>query len=189
MEQFNKDLYKKETLFQQFYHSCFGKLVILAAILLVLFLVAVFSVPSSARMLAEADDNVQECLQDHDTGKTDDIDEVVNNIGRSFVSADTSFTNKESYRTYLKHNKLDVFKHFGYSTVRLFNNRNPQGVRIALGIFGCVFSTVRYSDLLMDTGAINVEYDKKLIDPQLPEDEEYENPLVEPYHYLGNPED
>ena len=84
MEQFNQNTYKKPNLFQEFYHSCLGKVVILAIIMLIMAIIAIMSVPSYEKTMRETEDNIRQCLQDNDSIKGDLIDEIVMNVGRSF---------------------------------------------------------------------------------------------------------
>ena len=93
MDQFNRDTYKKETLFQEFYHSCLGKIIILAVILLILFVVGVMTVPSDKMVVRETMDNIHQCLQDNDSINNDELDEDFANISRTFSEADTTLTN------------------------------------------------------------------------------------------------
>jgi len=189
METFNRDVYKKETLLQQFYHSCLGKVIILLALGFILFILGVMNIPATEKMVKDTDDNVQQCLQDNDSTKNDNIDEFFCNIGRTFTTADTTLTNKEVYKAYRDFNHLEVYRHASFSTVYLRNYLYPQGVRVGIGIFGTVVSTVRYSDLVLDLGPVRGDYDQKLIqDVELPEDLG-ENPNLKPYHYKGNPDD
>ena len=95
MDQFNRDTYKKETLFQEFYHSCLGKIIILAVILLILFVVGVMTVPSDKMVVRETMDNIHQCLQDNDSINNDELDEDFANISRTFSEADTTLTNPE----------------------------------------------------------------------------------------------
>ena len=43
MDQFNRDTYKRDTVFQEFYHSCMGKLIILGVILFILFIIGIMT--------------------------------------------------------------------------------------------------------------------------------------------------
>jgi hypothetical protein len=190
MDQFNSDTYKKQGLLQQFFHSCLGRFVILLIILFGLYIFALITVPSKQIMLVETVDNVHECLQENDSIKADEIDEFINNISRSFSVADTTKTNQEVFKAFLKYNNLEVFSHPGFKTIYLFNSMYPQGCRIGIGVFQSVFSTLRYEDLVLSNGAARGDYGKKLNAPtEIPDDEEYNDIHVEPYHYQGNPED
>jgi len=191
MDQFNSvnsDSYKKKNILQEFFHSCLGKIVILLGVLLVLYIFAIITVPTKKMMLEEAFDNIQECLQDNDSIKADEIDEFINNISRTISVADTTKTNKEVLNTFLKYNTLLVYSHLGFKTVHIVNGIYPQGERIGIGLFQTVISTVNYNDLVVTTGAVRGDYNKQLNAPAEVPDSLYsgENPNVQPYHYQGD---
>ena len=122
MDQFNSvnsDSYKKKNILQEFFHSCLGKIVIFLGVLLVLYIFAIITVPTKKMMLEEAFDNIQECLQDNDSIKADEIDEFINNISRTISVADTTKTNKEVLNTFLKYNTLIVYSHLGFKTASI----------------------------------------------------------------------
>jgi hypothetical protein len=189
MDQFNSPSYKKQSLMQQFFSSCLGRLVILLAVFLGLYIFALITVPSKKMMLEETLDNIHECIQENDSIKGDEIDEIINNISRTISVADTTLTNPELYRAFLKYNRLAVYKHAGFQTVHVFNGIYPQGRRISFGVFQTVISTLNYEDLVLSTGAIRGDYNKQLNAPtELPDSDEYigTNPNVEPYHFEGD---
>jgi hypothetical protein len=193
MDQFNSvnsDSYKKKNILQEFFHSCLGKIVIFLGVLLVLYIFAIITVPTKNMMLEEAFDNIQECLQDNDSIKADEIDEFINNISRTISVADTTKTNKEVLNTFLKYNTLVVYSHLGFKTVHIVNGIYPQGERIGIGLFQTVISTVNYNDLVVTTGAVRGDYNKQLNAPVEVPDSLYtgENPNVQPYHYQGDTE-
>ena len=194
MNQFNKDTYKQQSLIQQFFNSCMGKIVILFGVLLILYIVALFTVPTDDQMLTETRDNIHECLQDNDSIKSDEIDETISNISRTLLTADTLSTNTEMYKTFLKYNRLEVYRHAGFSTVHVINNFYPQGRRISIGIFGMVISTIHYNDLVLEVGAVRGDYGKLLNASPVMEsdiDSEYVEKLLnaEPFHFEGDPTD
>ncbi len=189
MDQFNKDTYKKRGLAHDFTHSCLGKIIITAAVLLVLSLVAIISVPREKAALKETDDNIRQCLQDNDSIKGDVIDDVVSNIARTFTKADSTLDKKDRVAIYRKHNKLEYYNHTLFSTVRIRNNARPEGVRASIGVFGIVISTILYEDLLMDVVPVRGNYNEPLIkESTIPDPYIGENPYVKPYHYQGNPD-
>ena len=190
MDQFNRDTYKKETLFQEFYHSCLGKIIILAAIALVLFVIAVLTLPNTQKVQMATMDNIHQCLQDNDSIQNDNLDEFFANFVRTFSEADTTLTNQEALKCFRKYNTIEVFDHTSYQTVRLHNARNPQGVRIAIGVFGLVIPTICFDDIVLDIGPVRGEYKEKLVPSIINNDEGLgENPHLKPYHYKGNPDD
>ena len=111
MDQFHSDSYKKQNLMQEFFNSCLGRLVILLIVSLVLYIFALITVPSKKLMLAETIDNIHECIQENDSIKADEIDELINNISRTISVADTALTNPEVFNAFLKYNRLQVFQH------------------------------------------------------------------------------
>lgn len=189
MDQFNKDTYKQQTLIQQFFNSCMGKIVILFGVIIILYIVALFTVPSADEMLIETRDNIHECLQDNDSIKIDEIDETISNVSRTLLSADTLATNKEAYKAFRKYNRIEVYSHPGFRTVHVINSFYPQGRRISIGIFGIVISTIHYKDLVLDLGAVRGDYGKQLNAPVIEDvDSDYVGGElnVEPYHYEGD---
>lgn len=193
IDQFNRDTYKKETLFEQFYGTCLGKILILVAVLLFLMVMAIISVPSHKMMQAEIEDNIHQCLQENDSIKGDVLDEMFNNIGRSFGECDSTFDDREMWETYQKYNKLEIYNHTFFSTAYLRNNLFPQGVRVGIGFFGFIISTLQYNDMVLSVGTVRGSYNQKLIkEAGQPEEEEVdlgENPGLKPFHYNGNPDD
>ena len=71
MSQFNKNVYKKQGLFDEFSSSCLGKLVIMGVIIIGLCVLAIISVPTEEQMFNEAEDNIRECIQDNNEKKGD----------------------------------------------------------------------------------------------------------------------
>lgn len=190
MEQFNTNTYKKKGPWQEFTGSCLGKIVILAVIAIVLLLLAAITRPTESMMRWQMEDNIQQCLQSSDSIQSDVIDDYVGNIGRIFTHADSTETNPEQWETYKALNTLEINSHTFYRTARIVNNIHPEGVRVGVGLFGLVFPTIKYTDLLMNTGAVRGEYGRRLIrDISIPDTDLGENPNVQPFHYKGNPDD
>ena len=188
MDHFHSDSYKKQNLMQEFFNSCLGRLVILLIVFLVLYIFALITVPSKKLMLAETIDNIHECIQDNDSIKADEIDELINNISRTISVADTALTNPEVFNAFLKYNRLQVFQHPGFLTVHVYNGIYPQGRRISIGVFQTVISTLNYDDLVLSTGAVRGDYNKQLTAPVEVPDTGYigENANIEPYHFMGD---
>lgn len=190
MEQFNPNTYKKQSAAQQFTGSCLGKIIICAVISIVLLIVAAISRPSDSYMRWQMEDNITECIASSDSIESDIIDDYVGNIGRIFTHADSTEVNPELWETYKKLNKLEIYPHMFFKTARVINNIHPEGVRVGIGIFGIVIPTVKYSDLLMNTGAVRGDYNQKLIkDATVPDMYTGDNPNIQPFHYKGNPDD
>ena len=121
--------------------------------------------------------------------KADEIDEFINNISRSFSIADTTRTNPEVLKAFMKYNRLEVYDYPGFKTIHVVNSMYPEGLRIGIGLFQNVISTLHYGDLVLSNGAARGDYNKKLTSPiEMPEDDEdYDETHVEPYHYDGDP--
>ena len=190
MDQFNRDTYKKETLFQEFYHSCLGKIIILAVLALILFVIGVLTLPNNDKMMTATMDNIHECLQDNDSINNDNHDESFANVARTFAEADTTLTNQEMLKCFKKYNSIEIYDHTCYKTAYLHNARHPQGVRVGIGVFGMVLSTICFDDLVLDIAPVHGDYNKKLApSPAFSDDDLGENPHLKPYHYKGNPDD
>ena len=190
MEPTNRSTYKKQSMTSEFTSSCLGKLIILAAIGIVLLIVALFTVPSEKEMKAEMEDNVRECLQDNFEKRCDTADEVFNNIRRPFTSADTAFNDKEVLEIFNRNNRLEIFRHALFATARISNNLHPEGVREGIGIFGIVIPILNYDDFLMAEGNVRGKnHDRILPNNSVPEMDYGDNPMLKPYHYKGNPDD
>ena len=86
---------QKETVGQAFYHSCLGKLIILAGIILILLILAIITKPSKESMASETADGLLECIEDNDSIKGDRIDDYISNFGHIFTKADTTKINKD----------------------------------------------------------------------------------------------
>jgi hypothetical protein len=190
MDQFNRNNYKKDSIIQEFWHSCLGKLVVLGVVALILLIIAIVTVPNDEVMKAEMDDNIRQCLQANDSIRGDIIDDVVNNASHIFSVADSTIDDHEILEVYNKYNELRIYRHTFFSTAMIHNNLHPQGIRAGIGIFGLVIPTVYYSDLLLRTGAVRRDFNQKLIQDAPPADDYIgENPNLNPYHYKGNPDD
>ena len=189
MEQDNKNSYRtKQSLPQEFYHSCLGKIILLLVLLFVLFVIAVITVPSDEKMETEMMDNIRECIQQNDSIKGDAIDDAVANFSRIFTEADTTFNDKEVMEAFHKYNKLEIYRHSFYTTARLRNNLSAEGIRVGVGIFNLVIPTIKYSDIILFVSTIKNYNKERLIDPA-PQDEYVgENPNIKEYHYLGDPD-
>lgn len=177
----------KQSVAQQFYHSCLGKIIILLVTLLVLFIIAVLTVPSDEKMEREMMDNIRQCIQDNDSIKGDGIDDAIANLTRIFTEADSTYDDKEVMEAFHTHNKLEIYRHNFYSTALLRNNLSAEGIRVGVGIYNTVIPTVKYSDIILFVSTIKT-YKERLIDPALQDDYVGENPNLKPYHYLGDPD-
>lgn len=189
MEKDARNSYRtQQSVAQEFYHSCLGKIIILLVFLGVIFVIAVMTVPSDEKMQTEMMDNIRECIQENDSIKGDGIDDAVANFSRVFTEADSTFNDKEAMEAFHKYNKLEIYRHSFYSTARLRNNLSAEGIRVGIGIFNLVIPTVKYSDIILFVSTIKNYNKERLIDPT-PQDEYVgENPNIKEYHYLGDPD-
>ena len=158
----NNSYRTKESMVQQFYHTCLGKLIIAAAVIGALLLVAYITVPDEETMMTEMDDNIRQCIEANDSIKTDWIDDAINNIGYIFTTAD-SVPNQEIIDNFNEYNKLAYSRHTFYSAAMLHNNFRPNGTRVGIGIFGIVIPTVNFNDFLFRLGPMHKGYDQKPI--------------------------
>ena len=188
MEQDTRNSYRtKQSVAQQFFHSCLGRIIISLVVLGILFVIAVLTVPSNEKMEREMMDNIRQCIQDNDSIKGDGIDDAVANLTRIFTEADTTYNDKEVMEAFHEYNTLEICPHSFYSTALLLNNLNTAGTRIGIGIFNTVIPTIKYSDIVLFVNVIK-SYKEKLIEPALQDDYVGENPNLKPYHYLGDPD-
>ena len=190
MDQTSNGGYKKtETPFQAFYHSCLGKLVIFGGILVVLFIVGLMTKPTQEEMEMEMVDNILQCIQANDSIQGDDIDDQVNNLNSVFSRADTAKINKELLASLKKNNRLEIYNHSFFRTAYVLNNIYPQGVRVGFGMFGIVYPTVIYKDLLLNVGPMQKNYKDGVIRSTIVKPADLgTNPAVKPFHYQGDPD-
>jgi hypothetical protein len=162
MYQSDRGSYRKhETLASMFWHSCLGKLVILAGIIGVLAFIASLTRPSERYMREQMYDNIRQCIESPDSIQTDAIDDAVANFTYIFTSAGP-VENKALMARFNQYNRIEYFEHSTYSSLHIFNNFRPEGVRCAIGIFGIVIPTINFNDLLLRTGPVRRDYDSEL---------------------------
>jgi hypothetical protein len=187
-----RDNYKtKESFAQMFYHSCLGKFVIVAAVLLVLLIIAFFTAPKESVMADEMMDNIVQCIAENDSIKTDDLDDTVNNIGFIFTTADPAAVDTSLINAFYKYNRLECKRHAFHTTARVFNNFRPDGHLAGIGIFGIIIPTVHFSDLILRVDPIHKGYGNKLINNNSNTSGEYvgSQPPIQEYHYKHDPRD
>ena len=190
MELSNSSSYKKQTMASEFTHSCLGRIIIFAVITLLLVIIAMFTTPSDSMMRWQMEDNVRQCIQDHDSITSDKIDETFNNVCRIFTHADSTANDKELLKIFNAYNRLEYYDHSIFKTCRLVNNIHPEGLREGIGIFGIVIPFLNYDDFLMSEGPVRGKNIDRLIkDQTLPDSYLGDNPMLKPYHYKGNPDD
>ncbi|MBR5747710.1 MAG: hypothetical protein IKY01_02875 [Prevotella sp.] len=180
---------KNESPFQAFYHSCLGKLVILGGILIILFIVAMMTKPTQEEMEMEMVDNILQCIEANDSIQGDDIDDQVNNLNSIFSRADTAKINRELLVSLKKNNRLEIYNHSFFRSAYIVNNIHPAGVRVGIGMFGIVYPTVIYKDLLLNVGPMQKNYKDGVIRTGTINTHDLgKNPDVKPYHYQGDPD-
>jgi len=180
---------KNESPFQAFYHSCLGKLAILGGILILLFIVALMTKPTQEEMEMEMVDNILQCIQANDSIQGDDIDDQVNNLNNMFSKADTAKIHKDLLKSLKKNNRLEIYNHSFFRTAYILNNIHPEGVRVGVGMFGVVYPTVIYKDLLLNVGPMQKNYKDGVIRTGTINTHDFgSNPAVKPYHYQGDPD-
>ena len=185
MNQSNRGTYKKDdNTAQAFLHSTFGKACIALAVLIVLTIIALFTVPSEKAMMAEMTDNIYQCILDNDSIQGDQLDDAVGNVARVFTNADSTAIYQETMQAYHKLNRLEVYRHSLFATAYIYNNLKPQGQRVGFGLFGTVFPTVAYKDLLLRVGPVHRDYGDGTIRSTINYGSDYmgENPDLGPYH-------
>lgn len=181
---------KKESMSQAFYHSCLGKIVILAIAIVILLIIAALTKPTKKTMIAETTDGILECIADNDSIKGDVIDDYMANIAHVFTAADTTEINKDLMEGLKKYNRMEIHDHTFLRTAYIHNNVHPEGVRVAWGAYGLVFPTVTYSDLLLYIGKMHGDFNKAILrNGALDNHDLGRNPAVKEFHYKGNPED
>lgn len=190
MDQTNNGSYKKqETAAEAFYHSCLGKLVILAAVLGILFILGVMTKPTNDEMEMEMVDNILQCIDANDSIRGDKIDDYVNNMSNVFSKVDTAQVNKDLRISLNKNNRMEIYNHSWFRTAYIFNNIHPEGVRVGWGMFGVVYPTVTYEDLLLNVGPMQKKYNDGIIRSTVIDTHDMgTNPNIKPYHYQGDPD-
>ena len=190
MDQTSNGSFKQnESPLQAFYHSCLGKLAILIGILVLLFIVGIMTKPTQEEMEMEMVDNILQCIQANDSIQGDDIDDQVNNLNSVFSRADTAKINKELLTSLKKNNRLEIYNHSFFRTAYILNNIHPEGVRVGVGMFGVVYPTVLYKDLLLNVGPMQKNYKDGVIRSTIVKPADLgTNPAVKPFHYQGDPD-
>jgi len=190
MDQSNRGNYRKqETPIEAFYHSCLGKLIILAAVLGVFFVLGVMSKPSHEEMANEMVDDILQCIAANDSIRGDKIDDYVKNLSYIFSSVDTAEVNADLRTSLNKNNRMEIYNHSWFRTAYIFNNIHPEGIRVGWGLYGFVVPTVTYDDLLLNVGPMQKKYKDGIIRSTVTDTHDMgSNPNVKPYHYQGDPD-
>jgi hypothetical protein len=83
---------------------------------------------------------------------------------------------------------LEIFNHSFFRTAYIVNNIHPEGTRVGIGMFGVVYPTVLYKDLLLNVGPMQKKYKDGVIRTGVPAQDLGVNPPVKAYHYQGDPD-
>lgn len=163
MYQSDKTTYsRKESYSHMFLNSCIGRLIVLSGIIAALLFVAFFTVPSKEAMEMKITSSINECIEANYETKCDKIDDAVRNMTSLFTMADT-VTDSKNMEDFCKYNNIEIYHHSLYSTARIHNNLNMEGIRVGIGIFGIVIPTVTFSDMILRVGPVRKDYNQKII--------------------------
>lgn len=190
VESGNRSTYRKDSLSEKIMHSCMLRLLIALTIIIVLAFIAHITVPSEEKMERETIDNVRQCLKASHGVAADFADNIVNNVSATLSVADTTDTIIADLMTdFMMYNRLETHQHYLYSTTRVYNNYNPNGKRISVGVFGTVVSTMNFRDFVMRAGRMRKEYNQKIIKTDIIKGDDYmgDNPdLSNTFEYHGD---
>ena len=175
----NQNYKTNESVGKMFLHSCLGKFIIFAAILVVLFIIAVLTKPTDQEMRDEMNDSI----------RGDQIDDFVHNIGFIFTTADTTKVGQEWRKIFDKYNRLEIFNHSFFRTAYVYNNIKTEGTRVGFGLFGVVIPTANFNDFLLRVGPMRKSYNQRLIRSTVINGDLGTNPNIQEYHYKRNPDD
>ena len=183
MDQFNRNVYKRQGIFDEFTGSCLGKLIIMAVFILGFCVLAIISVPSENEMFAETEDNIRQCIQENDSIQGDQLDDAIGNVLHMFTSADTTALDNELMANFDKYNKLEIYRHNLFATAYVHNNFRPEGTRVGFGFLGFVIPTVNFNDFLLRVGPIHRDYGDGVIRQTIQYGSDYmgDNPHLKPY--------
>lgn len=152
----------KESYSHMFMHSCMGRLIVLAGIIAVLLLVAFFTVPSKEEMEIKITSSIKECIEANYKTKCDKIDDAVRNMTNIFATPDTVAGCKDM-EDFHRYNSIEIYRHPLYSTARIHNNLNMEGIRVGIGVFGITIPTITFSDMILRVGPVRKDYNQKII--------------------------
>lgn len=190
MDQTDRPSYKtNESIGQMIWHSCLGKLAVLAGIIIVLLIIAFFTKPSEQEMRDEMNDNIMQCMEMNDSIRGDQIDDFVHNIGFIFTTADSTKVGKEWREVFDKYNRLEIFSHTFFRTAYVYNNIRTEGSRVGIGAFGLVIPTANFNDFLLRVGPMHKGYEQRLIQTTIIPEDLGTNPNIQEFHYKRNPDD
>ena len=178
-----------ESVGKMFMHSCLGRIVILAGIIIVLLIIAFFTKPTEQEMRDEMNDNIMQCMEMNDSIRGDQIDDFVHNIGFIFTTADSTKVGMEWREAFDKYNRLEIYRHAFCTTAYVYNNIRTEGTRVGIGLFGVVIPTANFNDFLLRVGPMHKGYEQQLYKTTIIEPDLGVNPNVQEFHYKRNPDD
>ena len=120
----NSNYRTNESVGKMFLHSCLGKFIILAAVVVVLLIIAFLTKPTDQEMRDEMNDNIMQCMEMNDSIRGDQIDDFVHNIGFIFTTADSTKVGKEWREVFDKYNRLEIYNHAFFRTAYVYNNKS-----------------------------------------------------------------
>lgn len=140
----------KESPFKQFRHSCLGKVVIAAVIMLILLIIAWLTNPSPKKMKTEMEDNIKESIWSRDSINADAMDIFMSNIGHTFTSFSGEVTDdmKKRWKLFIDSNDTTYYNHTFFSSMYIHHRYDQRYERCGIGIFGLVIPTVDFNKFI-----------------------------------------
>jgi hypothetical protein len=161
MNQSNRGGFRSnESFFKMFRQSCLGRLVITAIVLVILAIVAYSTCPTEQYMREEMDDNIRQCIEEHDSVHVDWTEVLVMNSRYMFTKADSVVQDQEAMDLFNRYNRTEYYNHSLFSTMYIYNSFYIEGKRCGWGIFGLVIPTVNFNDFLLRLGPGLKEYER-----------------------------
>ena len=113
MDQPDKKQFAKKSYVDLFLRSCLGRFIIIGILTAIVLFVAKATVPSKAKMEAEMNDDIIQCIQECQAKFADGSDDLVRNTMSVFTHAD-SIPDDDTMDTFRKHNRIVYYKHTFY---------------------------------------------------------------------------
>ena len=110
MDQPDKKQFAKKSYVDLFLRSCLGRFIIIGILTAIVLFVAKATVPSKAKMEAEMNDDIIQCIQECQAKFADGSDDLVRNTMSVFTHAD-SIPDDDTMDTFRKHNRIVYYKH------------------------------------------------------------------------------
>jgi len=197
MNQTDRGAYrKKESTFKQFRHSFLGKIVIAAAILILVLLFAIITNPSYPKMKDKMEDNIKQSIWSRDSITADGLDIFMSCIGHTFsrFSDEVTPDMKRRWELFIENadtssihaQELGYKDHLFYSTLVALNNKTSEEVTCGLGIFGLVIPLVDFNEFLPRLSP-PVNYENPQLIQNGGDDEYFGETHVDVFHYQGDP--